>query len=91
MSLTSSNTPPVLETSPLDAHHLEHHHDLSTLIGRVNDRVRRNPLPSLAGAAAFGAAVTYMICSRSCRSWRNDDSDGISDSVHRAITSIKFW
>ncbi|MEX1047981.1 MAG: hypothetical protein WED15_00530 [Akkermansiaceae bacterium] len=94
MSLTSHSPPPIVETSPLDAHHLEHRHDLSTLIDRASARVRHHPLPSLAGAAALGAAVTYVICNRNCQSWRAEaesHADSIVDTIHRALASMKLW
>jgi hypothetical protein len=94
MSLTSHSILPIVETSPLDAHHLAHGHDLSSMLGRVSSRVRRNPLPALAGAAAIGAALTYVICNRNGESWRSETeehADSLAASLHRALMSIKCW
>lgn len=85
----------VVERSPLDAHHLEHQHE-SQIIGRVSQTVRRNPIPSLAGAAALAAAVTYVICSKNRDAWWHDgghhaEDDSLSHSLQRALASVKFW
>lgn len=87
--------PQIVERSPLDAHHLEHRHQ-SQIIGRVSETVRKNPLPSLAGAAAVAAALTYIICSRNRDAWWHDgghhaEDDSFPQSLQRALASIKFW
>jgi ElaB/YqjD/DUF883 family membrane-anchored ribosome-binding protein len=62
--------------------------------------IRKNPLPMVAGAFAFGIAVGYLIVSgrhtptfreRYLREPLDHANEALSDTFHRLAGNLKFW
>jgi len=66
----------------------------------ASDYIRKNPLPMVAGAFAFGIAVGYLIVSgrhtptfqeRYLREPLDHANDALSNTFHRLAGNLKFW
>jgi hypothetical protein len=66
----------------------------------ANDCIRKNPLPVVAGAFAFGVAVGYLIVTtrhtptfqeRYFREPLDHANDALSNTFHRLAGNLKFW
>ncbi len=74
--------------------------DAKQVISRVNETICGNPLPSIAGAFAFGIAIGCLIMSGRQSSVHHslglreplaDAGDALSASLRNAYKSAKFW
>jgi ElaB/YqjD/DUF883 family membrane-anchored ribosome-binding protein len=74
--------------------------DAKQAISRVNDTICGNPLPSIAGAFAFGIAIGCLIMSGrqsashhslSLREPLADAGDALSASLRTVYKNAKFW
>lgn len=74
--------------------------ETSRLASCASARIRENPLPAVLGAAAFGAAVCYLILSnRQEPCFREkylddplaDAGEGVSTCLRDLYANLKFW
>ena len=70
------------------------------LISRANEKIRRNPLPAVAGAFAFGIAIGCVLMSGrqsesngsfDLREPLADADDILTGSLRAAYNNLKFW
>lgn len=70
------------------------------LLNSASEQIRKNPLPAVAGAFAFGIAIGYLVMSarhtptmteRYLSEPLSETGDAISASLSRLLGNLKFW
>ena len=91
---------PMSTSPPISEYAAQASNEASQMLACASDTIRKNPLPSVAAAAAFGIAIGYLIASgrheptfqeRYVTEPLDQAAESIGSSFGRLYGNLKFW